>query len=101
MPWTVAEFFAYMESPEYKAEVAAKRRAREDAEDAYFDALGELVERHPIGRPISHRALVNASGDHDDTPTESFAQNAPKSEAASAPDFSRITRNISRKSGPH
>lgn len=50
---SIQDFLEYMETPAYKAAAEAARRAKEKAEDDYFDQLGETVERHPVGRPIS------------------------------------------------
>lgn len=100
MSWTVADFFSYMDSPGYKARVEAARYARENAEDAYFDGLGVIVEGHPVGRPVSHLVLASNSADSKMIPTAAFnptAKPAQKTKATPVPDYSRITRDLSRK----
>lgn len=54
--WSVQDLLDYMATPAYKAAVEASRREKEKAEDDYFDRLGEIVEHHPVGRPISRFA---------------------------------------------
>ncbi len=50
MVMTVAEYLKG--APQRDAEAEKERKAAEDTEDAYFDALGALIEEHPIGRPV-------------------------------------------------
>ena len=54
--WSVQDLLDCMATPAYKAAVEASRREQERAEDDYFDQLGEIVEGHPVGRPISRFA---------------------------------------------
>lgn len=54
--WSVQDWLDYMATPAYKAAAEAARREQEKAEDDYFDQLGEIVEHHPVGRPISRFA---------------------------------------------
>ncbi len=42
------------QAPERDKQEAARRKAAEDTEDAYFDAMSELIDAHPIGRPVPH-----------------------------------------------
>ena len=52
MPMTMKEYLA--QAPERDKQEAARRVAAEEAEDAYFDAMSDLIDAHPIGRPMPH-----------------------------------------------
>jgi len=52
IPMTLKEYLA--QAPERDKKAKAARAAKEAAEDAYFDAMSDLVDTHPIGRPVPH-----------------------------------------------
>lgn len=57
MPMTLREFLA--QAPErYKKVEATRRIEKERKEDEYLDAMSELIDAHPVGRPIPHGRCV-------------------------------------------
>ena len=51
MPTPMEEYLA--QAPERK-KIKVARAAKEATEDAHFDAMSDLIDAHPIGRPIPH-----------------------------------------------
>lgn len=45
-------------APQRDAEAAKAHKKADEEEDAYYDALGALVEQHPIGRFVCTRGHV-------------------------------------------
>ena len=52
MPISLREYLA--QAPQRDAEAKRIRATAEATEDDRYDALGNLIEAHPIGRLISH-----------------------------------------------
>lgn len=52
MPMTMEEYLK--QAPERDERERIARAADEAAEDVYFDAMSDLIDAHPIGRPAPH-----------------------------------------------
>ena len=52
MPMSLTEYLE--QAPERDKKAKATRAEKERAEDTYFDAMSDLIDAHPIGRPVPH-----------------------------------------------
>lgn len=56
MAYTIYELIN-VDFSDRRAREAQRQREKEEAEDAYWNAMGDLIEQHPIGLPGNPRLL--------------------------------------------